>query len=67
VRRDKVDKTGTVTVRHRERLHHMGVGRPYAGNPVVMLVAGREVRILGVDGSPLRCPKLDPRDYQRMP
>jgi hypothetical protein len=32
------------------------------------LVAGREVRILGADGSPLRHLELDPtQDYHRMP
>ncbi len=68
VRRDRIDTTGTVTLRHRGRLHHIGVGRPYGGKRVIMLVAGDEVRILGVDGSPLRRLKIDPsRDYQRMP
>lgn len=57
VRNDKVDKTGSVTLRYRGRLHHIGVGRTYAGWRVVLLVAGREVRILGADGSPL---SLDP-------
>lgn len=68
VRNDKVNKNGTVTLRYRGRLHHIGVGRPYAGWRVVLLVAGREVRILGADGSPLRQLTLDPhQDYQRMP
>lgn len=30
------------------------------GGRVVLLVAGREVRVLGADGSPLRRPMLDP-------
>ena len=35
---------------------------------VVMLVAGLDVRILGLDGSPLRQLTLDPKvDYQRQP
>ena len=68
VRRDKVDKTGSVTVRYRGRLHHIGVGRPYAGWRVILLVAGRDIRILGADGSPLRHLVLDTdHDYQRMP
>jgi transposase InsO family protein len=67
VRNDKVNKNGTVTLRYRGRLHHLGVGRPYAGWRVVLLVAGREVRILGADGSPLRQLTLDPgHDYQPM-
>jgi hypothetical protein len=33
-----------------------------------MLVAGRHVSVIGVDGSPLRRLKLDPtKDYQPMP
>jgi transposase InsO family protein len=68
VRRDKVNKNGTVTLRYRGRLHHIGVGRPYRGWRVILLVAGREVQILGLDGSPLRHLVLNPRhDYQPMP
>ncbi len=68
VRNDKVNKNGTVTLRYRGRLHHIGVGRSYAGWRVVLLVAGLEVRILGADGSPLRQLVLDPhQDYQPMP
>ncbi len=50
VRRDKVDKTGSVTLRYTSRLHHIGIGRAYAGWRVILLVAGRDVRILGIDG-----------------
>ncbi|HEY5245815.1 MAG TPA: integrase core domain-containing protein [Acidimicrobiales bacterium] len=68
VRNDKVNKNGTVTLRYRGRLHHIGVGRPYAGWRVVLLVAGRDIRILGADGSPLRQLRLDlAHDYQPMP
>ncbi len=68
VRHDKVDKTGSVTLRYRSRLHHIGVGRAYCGWRVILLVAGRDVRILGLDGSPLRHLILDPTvDYQPMP
>ena len=68
VRRDKVDAQGRVTLRYKGRLHHIGVGRAYRGWRVVLLVAGREVRVLGIDGSPLRRLTLDPtKDYQRQP
>jgi transposase InsO family protein len=67
VRHDKVDKTGSVTLRHKGRLHHIGIGRAYGGWRVVLLVAGLEVQVLGVDGSPLRRLTLDPEtDYQPM-
>jgi transposase InsO family protein len=65
VRRDRVNKNGTVTIRYRGRLHHIGVGRPYAGWRVILLVAGKDIRILGIDGSPLRHLTLDPsHNYQ---
>jgi len=65
VRRDKVDKTGVVTLRYHSRIHHIGVGRAYAGWRVILLVAGTDVRILGIDGSPLRHLTLDTtKDYQ---
>jgi len=68
VRHDKVDTTGSVTLRYRGRLHHIGIGRPYAGWRVILLVAGLDVRIVGLDGSPLRHFQLDPsKDYQPMP
>ena len=68
VRHDKVDKAGIVTIRYKSRLHHIGIGRPYAGWRVVLLVNGLEVRVLGLDGSPLRHLKLDPsKDYQPQP
>jgi hypothetical protein len=31
LRLDKVDSAGTVTLRHKGRLHHIGIGRAYAG------------------------------------
>jgi hypothetical protein len=54
VRRDRVKKNGIVTIRYRGHLHHIGVGRPYAGWRMILLVAGKDIRILGIDGSPLR-------------
>jgi transposase InsO family protein len=65
VRTDKVDKGGTVTLRYKGRLHHIGIGAAYKGWRVVMLVAGRDIRVVGFDGSPLRHLTLDPtKDYQ---
>jgi hypothetical protein len=68
IRHDKVDTSGSVTLRSKGKLHHLGVGCPYAGWRVIPLVAGLDVGILGIDGSPLRHPTLDPSvDYQRIP
>ena len=68
IRHDKVDTSGSVTLRYKGKLHHIGIGCPYAGWRVILLVAGLDVRILGIDGSPLRHLTLDPSvDYQRIP
>jgi transposase InsO family protein len=65
VRRDRVDKTGALTLRYDSRLHHIGMGARHRGRRVVMLVADRDVRVLDEDGELLRRLTLDPtRDYQ---
>ncbi|MEY2431067.1 MAG: hypothetical protein QOC92_792 [Acidimicrobiaceae bacterium] len=65
VRHDRIDKAGRVTLRHNGRLHHIGIGNPYRGWRVVMRIAGKEIRILSLDGTQLRRLTLDPtKDYQ---
>jgi hypothetical protein len=65
VRHDNVDSGGTVTLRYRSRLHHIGLGRAHKGRRVLVLVADRDVRILTAEGEILRALTLDPsRDYQ---
>ena len=65
VRHDRVSKTGNLTIRYRGRLHHIGVGAAYKRWRVILLVAGREIRILSLDGTQLRRLILDPTiDYQ---
>jgi transposase InsO family protein len=65
VRHDKVDKAGKVTLRYRGRLHHIGLGRPYKGERIILLVAGAKVRILNADGKLIRELTIDPnRAYQ---
>jgi transposase InsO family protein len=65
VRRDKVDTTGVITLRHNSRLHHIGLGRRLMGTRVLALVDGLRVRVLTEDGELLRELTLDPsRDYQ---
>jgi hypothetical protein len=65
VRRDRVDTTGTVTLRHRARLHHVGVGRDHKHKRILILVADLEVRIVDENGTMLRRLALDPtKDYQ---
>lgn len=65
VRRDRIDGGGAVTLRHKGRLHHIGVGRAHRHKPVIMLVAGLDVRILTDEGEMLRHLTLDPaKNYQ---
>ena len=65
VRHDKVDKDGSVTLRYKSKLHHIGMGRALKGTRVILLVAGRDIRVLSSDGQLLRQLTLDPsRDYQ---
>jgi len=65
VRQDRVDKSGTVTLRHNGRLHHIGVGRDHHHQRVLMLIAGLDIRILTQKGQLLRQLTLDPtKDYQ---
>jgi transposase InsO family protein len=67
LRLDKVDSTGSVTLRHQGHLHHIGIGRAYAGWRVAMLIEGLDIEVVGLDGSPLRRLVLDPaKDYQRL-
>jgi len=55
-RHDKMDVSGCVTVGHRGQLHHIGLGRPSTGWRVITAINGLDIRILGLDGSPLRAP-----------
>jgi transposase InsO family protein len=60
VRRDRIDKTGKVTLRYRSRLIHIGVGRAHAGTRVLLLVADQHVRIITDNGEPLRELTINP-------
>ena len=65
VRHDKVDKDGSVTIRYKSKLHHIGMGRALKGTRVILLVAGLRIRVITQDGELLRDLTLDPsRDYQ---
>lgn len=66
VRHDRVDTTGTVSLRHDSKLHHIGIGRAHKGKPVKLLIADRDIRVLDLrTGELIRRLTLDPsRDYQ---
>ena len=66
VRHDRIDKTGSVTLRHNSRLHHIGIGRAHKHTPVTLLVADLDIRVIATQtGELLRHLTLDPtRDNQ---
>src|SRR5207342_1542812 len=66
IRRDRVDTTGVVTLRHAGRLHHIGIGRTHARTPVLLLIQDLHIRVINAaTGELLRELTLDPtRDYQ---
>ena len=65
-RHDRINKSGTVTLRHNGKLHHIGIGRPHAGTPVILLVADLHIRVIDhTTGELLHRLTLNPeRDYQ---
>ena len=64
IRNDRVDWCGKLTLRFEGKLRHIGMGAPFKGLPVVMFVAGADVRVLSKGGDLLRTLTLDPeRDY----
>jgi transposase InsO family protein len=66
VRHDRVDKAGSVTIRHNGRLYHIGIGRTYAGTCVILLVQDLHIRVVNaITGELLRELVLNPNtDYQ---
>jgi transposase InsO family protein len=66
VRNDTIDSGGTVTLRHKSRLHHIGLGAAARGTRVTLLIDDLHIRVIGRDtGHLIRELTLDPtRDYQ---
>jgi hypothetical protein len=66
IRHDRVDKSGTVTLRVASQLRHIGVGRTHKGTHVILLVQDLEVRVVNaITGELLRELTIDTtRDYQ---
>ncbi len=66
VRRDVVDSDGKLTLRYNGRLHHIGIGRTHARTPILMLINGRDIRIIQAHtGELIRDLILNPAiDYQ---
>jgi transposase InsO family protein len=66
VRRDRIDHSGVVTLRHGGKLHHIGVGRTHARTHILLLIQDLNIRVINAaTGELLRELTLDPdRDYQ---
>ncbi|GCD88947.1 IS481 family transposase [Nocardioides sp. LS1] len=66
IRHDRVDKSGTVTLRVAGQMRHIGVGRTHKGTHVILLVQDLDVRVVhAITGELLRELTIDPnRDYQ---
>ena len=66
VRHDKVDKSGTVTLRVEGRLHHLGLGAEHRGSRVIILSHDLDVRVIDeATGELIRTLTIDPaKDYQ---
>ena len=69
VRRDIVDKSGKITLRHAGRLYSIGIGRTHARTRVVILVHDLNIRVVdAATGELLRELVLDPsKRYQPIP
>ena len=66
VRHDRVDKSGTVTLRVAGQLRHIGIGRTHKGTHVILLIQDLRVRVVNaITGELLRELTIDPNtDYQ---
>jgi transposase InsO family protein len=66
IRHDRVDKSGTVTLRVHGQLRHIGIGRTHKGTHVILLAQDLEIRIVNaVTGELLRELTIDTsKDHQ---
>nr|WP_221377121.1 integrase core domain-containing protein [Actinoplanes polyasparticus] len=66
VRHDTISKAGTITLHVHSQLHHIGIGKTYAGTYVLPLIHDPDVRVIdAATGEILRELTIDPRrDYQ---
>ena len=66
LRRDRIDKTGKITLRYQGQLYSIGIGRTHTGTHVLVLVQDRDIRIIdAATGELLRELTLDPtKRYQ---
>ena len=62
---NRIDASGTFTLRYRSKLHHVSVGREHKCKRVLILMANLDVRVIDDDGVVIRHLELDPSvNYQ---
>jgi len=66
LRRDRIDTTGKITIRHKGHLYKIGIGRAHKHQPVIALIDNLHIRIINTQtGELLRDLTLDTtRTYQ---
>jgi transposase InsO family protein len=65
VRTDRIDDSGSVSLRHDSKMFHIGIGRRFAGTRIRLYIADLDVRVVTFDGELLRHLEIDPtRLYQ---
>jgi integrase-like protein len=65
VRTDRIDDSGSVSLRYDSKMFHIGIGRRFKGTPVRLYIADLDVRVVTFDGELLRHLEIDPaRLYQ---
>lgn len=66
IRDDRIDSSGSITLRFNSRMHHIGIGRAHKHERVRILIHNLDIRVINTTtGELLRELTLDPtRDYQ---
>lgn len=66
LRRDKVDSTGKITIRHAGQMHRIGIGRPHKHQPVIALIDDLDIRIIQSHHR-RKTPRTNPRHHPPLP
>ena len=68
VRHDRVDKSGTVTLRVAGQLRHIGIGRTHSRTHVILLIQDLDVRVINaITGELLRELTINPEQATTNP
>ena len=61
IRHDRIDKTGAVSLRRAGRMHHISLGRPLKGTPVILIIDNLDIRVVNkTTGELIRHLELNP-------